>query len=350
MKTLIIILYILLIHSAVAFAFETDQFNLPPVPLADIGDEVSEYTEENILKAIFKINGDISLIQKCLENNAVNKAKCGPRESLLKKLEYLRSEDAVAREVFKLLGDGIIPFTKSGSWMESHKFRGQPARYKTSFKESIFVFLPANYFTISPTVNLYGSEFGTDKIAHFFQQGYAYYKIYKQAAAQGLSANDASKKAVKWGKFTERTYYGTLVGGVYSNADLCANFVGMRFYQELTKASKVGVAERPAILALKNGSWMFNEDAKAKELLLKPYISDHLNEALNSSIYIPGLRSSIRGIVKKRSCPQWRALYPNLKKEDFENTTKSLMLWHEEDYGFKKSKKFITISNTCFAN
>ncbi|CAN5876298.1 hypothetical protein BH24ACI1_BH24ACI1_14180 [soil metagenome] len=35
-------------------AFETDQYNLPAPPLADIGDEVSEYTEENLKKAIDK--------------------------------------------------------------------------------------------------------------------------------------------------------------------------------------------------------------------------------------------------------------------------------------------------------
>lgn len=344
------LLIVLLVQSPVAFAFETDQYNLPPTPLADIGDEVFEYTEENIRKALAKINAEIATRQACLENVAEKKAKCGSPEIERKRLAYLRSDEAIAREVFKRLGDGIFPFTKSGSWMNSHKFRAQPARFKTSYRESIFVFLPTDYFTISPTVNLYGSQFGTDKIAHFFQQGYTYYRIYERALAKGLTADEAAKKAVRWGRMTERTYYGTLVGGVFSNADLVANYIGMKFYQGLTKSMKIGNVDRPATLILENGSWKMNENVDAKEHLLKPFFTDHLNEAFNPSLFIPGLRSSVRGIVKKRSCPQWRKLFPNLLPADLETKLTELKHWNGEDYGFKDSKKFVTIANTCFAN
>lgn len=327
------------------FAFETDQYNLPPGPLADIGDEVAEYATENISKAIAKINDEIAVRQACVERTS---AKCGSPENDRKRLVYLRSEDAIAREIFKLLGDGIIPFTKSGTWMNSHKFRAHPARYKTSYRKSIFILVPTDYFTISPTVNMYGTSFGTDKIAHFFQQGFTYYRIYKRALAKGSSAKEAETKAVDWGRMTERTYFGTLVGGVYSNADLYANYAGMRFYQTLAKPSKIGDLERPAVVSLRNGIWILNENAV--KILLKPFISDHLNEALNPSLYIPGLRSSVRGNVRKQSCSQWRALYPNRTKQDFEELTGSLKLWHGEDYGFKKSEKFVTIANTCYSD
>lgn len=336
-------------HATSLLAFETDQYNLPPVPLADIGDEVSEYVEENIREALVKINAEISARQTCVENTIRKTSKCDPPEIEWQKLAYLRSEQAAARAVFKRLGDGIIPFTKSETYMNSHRFRSQPARYKTSYKDSIFVLVPSNYLTISPTVNMYGSQFGTDKIAHFFQQGYAYYKIYERALAKGSTPNDAHEKAVRWGKTSERTYFGILVSGVFSNADLYANYAGMKFYQGLTKPTKIGNVERPATLFLKNGIWTINENESFRELLVKPFISAHLNEALNPSAHIPGLRSSIRGIVKKQSCPQWRALYPDRTKEDFEETTRALMLWNGEDYGFKNSEKFITISNTCFA-
>jgi hypothetical protein len=97
------------------FAFETDQYNLPPVPLADIGAEVSEYTEENLRKAVGKINDEIFFRRNCLENKAPKhkKLKCGAAEKDGARLNYLRSEEAVAREVYKLLGAGTFPFTKS---------------------------------------------------------------------------------------------------------------------------------------------------------------------------------------------------------------------------------------------
>ncbi len=341
---------VLLIQPITVPAFETDQYNLPPQPLADIGGEVSDYTEQNLRKAIDKINGEIAARQSCIENKGgkPKAVKCLSPDKEKTKLDYLRSEDAVASELYNLLGSGFPPFTKSGSWMESHQFKSQPARYKTSFSNSIFAVFPTNYLTVSPTVNVYGSQFGTDKIAHFFQQGYTYFKKHNRAVNEGLTAEKATKKAIRWGQASERTFYGTLVSGVYSNADLCANFIGMKFYQGLTKQVKIGDITRPAILLIKNGFWILNEKTDLSETLIKPFFSEHLNEAFNPSIFIPGLRSFVRRSVRKRSCKQWLARYPNLSEAELNKTTRALTQWHGEDYGFTESRKFITVANTCF--
>ncbi|MEO8074003.1 MAG: hypothetical protein ABI686_12265 [Acidobacteriota bacterium] len=339
----------LLVNSTFIFAFETDQYNLPPEPLADIGDEVSQYTADNLRKAVAKINDEIVFRENCLAKKT-EKGKCDSTEKERAKLAFLRSDEAVALEFYKLVGTGIPPFTASGSWMESHKFTAQPARYKTSFRQSIFFVYPSDYIGISSTVNLYGAQFGTDKIAHIFQQGYSYYKIYNSALAKGLKPEEAEKKAIKWGKFTEHTYYGTLISSVFSNADLCANFAGLKFYEGLTRDIKIGVKTKPAVLILKNGVWEFNENAELFEILLKPFISEHLNEALNPSIFFKyfGLRCYVRKTVKKQSCRQWFDKFPNLSRAELEKTSKSLTLWNGEDYGFTDSKNFITIANTCF--
>ena len=342
----------LLMQSTAVFAFETDQYNLPPKPLADIGDEVSEYAEQNLRKAVGKINGEISARQSCLENNAAKpkKIKCDSADKERAKLKFLRSEEAVAREVYNLLGTGVFPFTKSASWVESHRFSKQPARYKTSYPKSIYAIIPTNYLTISPTVNLYEAQFGTDKIAHFFQQGYTYYQIYNRALAEGLTADKAAEKAIRWGQMTERTYYGTLVSGVFSNADLCANYVGMKFYQNLTRPIKIGDATKPAVLLLKDGVWTFAESADLRKVLIKPFITNHLNEALNPSAFtkFPGLRSYVRRTIRKRSCKQWLNRYPALSQADLNETSRGLKLWYGEDYGFTDSRNFVTISNVCF--
>ena len=322
--------------------FETDQYNLPPTPLADIGGEVYEYTLENIIKAIEKVNGEIREKEECLK-----RPKC-VEPATPKKLTYLRSKEAVARAVYNRLGYGIIAFAKAGDWINSHKFRAQPARYKTRYRDSIYVWIPTDYLTISPTVNIYGTHLGTDKIAHFFQQGYQYYRTAGKEIAKGRSAKDAEAKAVAWGRWTENTYYGTLVGGVFSNADLHANYVGMKFYEGLAKPIKVGDLVRPSTFVLEDGLWRLNAAGTSEEILLRPFISDHLNEALNPSLYIPGLRSSIRGIVKKKSCPQWRAAFPSKSGNDFRILTESLATWNGENYGHKQSQKFVTIANTCY--
>ncbi len=330
--------------------FETDQYNLPPEPLADIGDEVSEYAEGNLKKAVVKINDEIAARRACLENTTVKKTKCDSPEKERARLNYLRSEAALAREVFRLLGSGFPPFTSSGTWMDSHEFRNQPARYKTDFLKSIYAVKPSNYLTISPTVKIYGAHFGTDKIAHFFQQGYTYYKIYNGASAKGLTREEANRKAVNWGRMTERTFYGTLISGVYSNGDLAANYAGLKFYQGLAREIKIGGTTRPAILILKEGVWTFNETVDLRQFLIKPLMTDHFNETLNPSVFtrLFGLRSYVRRTVKKRSCEQWRNQFPDLSQTDLEETSRSLRLWYGEDYGFKSSDNFVTIANTCF--
>jgi len=338
----------------VAYGFETDQYNLPPRPLADIGVEVTEHVEQKLREAIEHLNNEIAIHQNCLpKGDAARRISgCESAEKEQSKLAYLRSNDAVARKVYQLLGAGVPPFTNGGTWMDLHHFRGHPARYRTSLFKSIFLPWPTTTLTVSPTVNMYGSQFGTDKIAHLFQQGYSYYKIYREGLGAGKTADEATQQAVRWGQGTERGIFGTMIAGVYSNGDLAANYAGLRFYQGLTQAIKLGPLTRPAILLLKGGLWTINESVNLVEALLKPFVSDHFNEALNPSIFTQflGLRAYARHCVRRRSCKQWFDHYPGLSQSSLEERSRVLRLWDGEDYGFTDSKHFITIANTCFAD
>lgn len=348
----LVVLGCLLLSSSNCLAFETDQYDLPPVPLADIGDEVSEHVEQKLHKAVDKLNAEIVVRQRCVSGYADGgpEGGCDSLKAEVARLAHLRTEEAIAREVLDQLGAGVPPFTSMGTWMDAHHFRGQPARYRTSYAKSIFILLPPIAFTISPTVNMYGSEFGTDKIAHIFQQGYSYYKIYRRALAEGATPEEATAKAVRWGQKSERTFFGTLIAGVYSNGDLAANYVGLKFYEGLTQTIILGGSTHPAVLLLKDGLWTFNDGVNLKNELLKPFISDHLNEALNPSIFTKnlGLRWYIRRTVRKRSCAQWFTRYPELSKSGLEEQSRALRLWQSEDYGFTDSEHFITMANTCF--
>lgn len=331
----------------IASGFETDQYDLPRQPLADLGPEVTEHVAGKLQIAVEKLNREILVREKCLTGAADHASRdCSGTER--SRLAYLRSEDAVAQAAFDQLGAGVVPFTAMGTWMDSHHFTAQPARYRTSYVKSIFILNPGVALTISPTVKLYGSEFGTDKVAHIFQQGYTYYKIYRRALAAGATPLAATEKAVRWGRKSERTFYGTLVAGVYSNGDLAANYAGLKFYQGLTQPEVIGGTTHPALLELYDGVWRFRKDAEVD--LLAPFISDHFNEALNPSIFskLLGWRWFIRKSVKQRSCDQWRQRYPGLSRSSLEELSKGLRLWHGEDYGFTDSDNFVTIANTCF--
>src|SRR5206468_8097467 len=119
--------------------------------------------------ALQKINAELERHEACLNGTAAKNVKCRSTDSERKKIAELQTNDAVARAVYKLLGDGTIFTTYTGDWLTSHEFANTPARYKTSYVESIYVTMPINYATLSPTIRVNGKEFGTDKFDHFFQ-------------------------------------------------------------------------------------------------------------------------------------------------------------------------------------
>lgn len=339
---------IMIANVRVSRAMETDQYNLPKVPLADIGDEVSAYLETNFLEAIEKINAEIALHESCIAATAAKGVKCKSADKERERLDYLRSNDAIAEAVYKLNGDGSIFITHIGKWLNSHKFTANPARYKTSFADSIFVTMPIDYAFLSPTVKIDGVEFGTDKLDHFFQQGYQYYKMYTKRIANGMSPDEAVKKAISWGRRTERTYFGYWVSGVYSNADLYANYAGLKFYLSLTKPVQIGDKTRAPLLILVDGKWQIADGIKLRDDLLKPFITDQMNEALNASGFTAIVYPVVKRVVRKQACDDWRTAYPNLTQADFAARSKSLELWHGEDYGWTRRNKMVTLADTCF--
>jgi len=350
MRFLAIIFLTLTINLAVSpvvtLAFETDQYNLPPTPLADIGDEVSDHVEQTLFGVLASLNGQIASRSRCLELKSI---ECRSVEVEKRKLAYLRAESTVAEEFYNRLGRGSIFRSGFGRWMEKYRFRGQPDRYKAPFAETIFVLKPSNYATLSPTVRLYGAEFGIDKLDHLFQQGYEYYELKQKAIARGATPADAEKEAIAYGQKTERTYFGLLVSGVYSNADLAANHAGMRFYENLTRSVELAGKTRPALAMLRDGSWELNRSA-IQSRPLKLYISDHLNEAWNPSSFRLTLVRSVRREVKKHACPKWLKAYPNLIRDSFLERSRSLELWQGETYGHTKRSRIVSIADICFSH
>ena len=69
---------------------------------------------------------------------------------------------------------------------------------------------------------------GTDKLGHFFAQGYEYFE---KAVLEGKGVD----AAVAYGKSTEEGKYGLGTTGVYSYADLEANKAGYNFYKQFNR-------------------------------------------------------------------------------------------------------------------
>ncbi len=159
---------------------------------------------------------------------------------------------------------------------------------------------------LSPTINLFGVYLGTDKLGHFFQQGGQYYEAYRKAEAAGADAAKSVRDAIALGVFQEENYYGLLTVGVYSNADLAANYAGLKFFLNLTRPVMLNGRRLPPMLVNRQGLWEINRDLPPD--FLRPFVTDHWNEAINPNLYTGVLLDTVRERFVGRAAA-WSAFY-----------------------------------------
>lgn len=136
-------------------------------------------------------------------------------------------------------------------------------RRNSIYRDFRFYEAPGIFFTsLASLININGILIGTDKLGHFLGTGYAYYKRmhYK---------GKTHAQVLKYGERTERTYYGLMLNGVYSYADLAANIDGLSFWERV-----LGTSEQTKVLApyvrCENNQWVQNAEF---------YITDYINNA-----------------------------------------------------------------------
>jgi hypothetical protein len=195
--------------------------------------------------------------------------------------------------VFLRLG-GYYWVDKIEKWaMESPDIqRLQPSRRESIYQgHPIWASRVAGLFGVGPTIRLNKQLIGTDKLGHFFSQGKKFYRRYE------LTHDEL--QAAKRSAFTERAIFGQMTTGVYSNADLVANYEGYLFYRSLFEDDII--PGKKAILAWQVDHW----------IIQRPFTwADHVNaywdEAVNVSHYDRLLYSYIKRRLMK-FCPDYRA-------------------------------------------
>ena len=79
---------------------------------------------------------------------------------------------------------------------------------------------------LSDVVNINDHLIGLDKMGHFFSEGWQYFEL-TQYKEQNIG------QALKWGEEQETGNFGYTTTGIYSFADLVANFNGWRFWNKV---------------------------------------------------------------------------------------------------------------------
>jgi len=149
--------------------------------------------------------------------------------------------------------------------------RLQPSRYESIYRgHPIWATRVAAMFGVGPTIKVNGQLIGSDKLGHFLSQGRKFYRRYLKSLDETKAANHSA--------YTERALFGQMTTGVYSNADLVANYEGYRFYRSLFEDGVV--AGKPAILAWDEDHWVIQ-----RSFTWADHVNEYWDEALNVNHY-----------------------------------------------------------------
>lgn len=255
MKSLILIMFL----TGKAFALETDNYITWDRDLRDSRQDVNHYFSAEI--------------EKVLKKNAGKDKSCKEITA------------AIARN-FKSIGVKNNPVENYiVAHLEKDQFYPHTFQY---IDDSIYrdPFLPhLRSFGLSPNIQVNGYYIGTDKLSHFASTGYIYYLIWSVSQKNG--EQEALKNAITYGVRDEQSLHGYWASGVFSFADLEANFQGLHFYRKMC-------GEKNSYLAKdESGDW---------KLIQKPdfadYVSGDWDESYRTSYFVNGNWAKVAPVLE----------------------------------------------------
>lgn len=252
----------LLFCSQVSMAAEADNFTARTLDLIDVSGQ---------------INSEANLFLKSAVDNANTQGPCDQGE---------KSEELLYKELRKYFANH-----SKGQLVKNILYTENIAKNALPLKESVYKdwsirngFLlgrkkaASSPLALSPLIQIGDQIVGVDKLEHMFGMGFIYYSQYY---AEGKSI----KKVLKSGIFKEKTFLGgnVLATGVFSYADLAANFNGMRFWNHvLLKHDDILGSEHNLgpYVSCSDSKWKVDE---RNPVDFRNYIDPSMDESINCS-------------------------------------------------------------------
>lgn len=252
-----------LLMSAPAQALETDQFYAWGKPIEDSGRHLNAWVTLQIQSALDSEAGVAA--EEC--ESAVQQLQKKLQHSIYQPIElWIISSDIVDK----------VP----NGFEANQDYR---SKYLLS---DTYKFDTARGLQPSPTLEVNNIRFGSDKLAHFFSEGWWYYKYWRKHR-EDKAPDELQRGFFKFGVRLEKSIQGIKLTGVFSPADLEANYQGLLFYRELCHG------EEP-LLSRQDGLWRFSDSFD-----IANYISPKWDESWNPNIYTrkrwEGVKSTMAG-------------------------------------------------------
>lgn len=255
---------------AAGFAAETDQYITWEIELADCSAAFNRYLNGSARKFLDGVNARTRAVE---------------------------SVEEVTREFYEYLFQGLHS-SRVRAWTnnspEVDRYPDQSVSFFEYQRMSIFRDLTAFPFILpmARTVRIGDVYLGVDKIGHFFGFGRRYFQRYLRHRAEGMDDEAAMREVVRWGAAIESSFVGGLVDGIFSHADLEANFQGMLMAKDCCMGAQ-------PYFAKENGKWIL-----AHEMDMRKYVTPDFDESYNNSHYTGIRKGEVLDIIVNEYCPK----------------------------------------------
>jgi hypothetical protein len=283
--------FLVILFSVQAFGLETDNYLCWDRSLPNSRTEVNDFMVKKIKEALAKAN---------LQETTLS---C---EEITFRIARQFKTTPTSKSLEEFVGEML---TKENIYPPQGKFLEMSILNNTRFY--------LKYSGLSPNLQINGYYFGADKLSHFASTGRRYFRRYLMMKKKGSTEEEAARAAIRYGLLNEGSVLGWWASGVFSYADMEANYQGLRYYLRMCTSG-----DSQYLYQNETGKWSLN---------LKPdladYVSGHWDETFNQSFFSKKSWKQVRHLIKQRYCDMRNT--PNVEKRmkyyrDQEHTSFSL--------------------------
>ncbi len=308
-----LLLMALILFTARAFTAETDQYLARAQPLEDSTQALNDHINgriEDVLASVNKKSKPTSTSCKQLSGRIMWRFR----------LLFIHQI-----EIWALQGNLDVYPPRSVS--------GQDYRDSSIFYDEAPIDLQL-LIPLARSIQVDGITFGIDKLGHFVSLGHKYYKDYLSELESGLHPANAEIAVITKGFGTEEGMIGSSVSGVFSYADLEANYQGFRFVRSLCDGPKPRIRQS-------EGLWVLVQPIDIRE-----YVNPYWDESFNNSVYTEKKWQQVRNIMQQH-CADLEA-FENLYSDRFTAPSANMQaLYATEATDHAPTQKQHSLASAC---
>lgn len=255
------------------WSLETDNYLSWTVELEDTSETINTYINDEIQKTLNEVNQKKKPIS-CYDLTIKIAKRFKTKPPVTHPLE-----DYLAANLTESM---IYPLDKS-------------YRLRSVYQNPFRFYL--KYVKLAPSIQINGYYLGTDKLSHFVSTGRRLYHYYHKQLRKGLNPEEALKKAIRFGLWNEKTFLGTWSSGVFSYADVEANYQGFLFYEKMCNETDSSLKET-YLTKTAEDKWQ-----QVVPFDIRPYASPYWDESFNPSYRLKRNWKKTSKMLKKNYCP-----------------------------------------------